>query len=81
MTIEQLYKLSFDLIGSRTSEKEDSLLYANSKYGIQKMVIINKKEGGLFGKPKRYYIYNGKSYNNVNTFLDAIKDIKPIKTL
>ena len=81
MTLEQLDRLQFELIGDLSSNKEHSLLHGNAKYGIQKMIITPKKQDGVFGKPKRYYIYNGKSYNNVNMFLDAIKDIKPIKTL
>lgn len=80
MNKEELSKVPFRMVSHMAMEGEHYSLYANYDYGfkMQKTVKI-KKDGFTSGKTYTDYYFNGKWYNSLDKFLEAIKLVRPIK--
>lgn len=82
MTREELNKVPFRMVSHMSREGEHISLYANDDYGfrMQKTVKI-KKDGFTTGKTYTNYYFNDKWYNSLDKFLEAIKLVRPIKSV
>ena len=77
MTREEFEKVPFKLTGHVSMVHQHTMTYANRQYGF--VLVFStavKKDGFEFGKTKRTFIYDGKKYNNLESFLEAIKDVE-----
>ena len=77
MTREELAKVPFRMSGHVSMAHEHVSTYVNQQYGF---ILIDRakviKGGTDFGKAKREYIYQGKTYKKYDQFLEAIKDVE-----
>ena len=79
MTKEEFEKVPFKMASHVSMVHQHTITYVNRQYGFVLVCSTAvKKDGFEFGKTKRIFIYDGKKYNSLESFLEAIKDVEYI---
>lgn len=79
MTKEEFEKVPFKMTSHVSMVHQHTITYANRQYGFVLVCSTAvKKDGFEFGKTKRTFIYDGKKYNSLDAFLEAVKDVEYI---
>lgn len=79
MTKEEFEKVPFKMASHVSMVHQHTITYANRQYGFVLVCSTAVKKNGFeFGKTKRTFIYDGKKYNSLDAFLEAIKDVEYI---
>ncbi len=77
MTLEELNKVKFHLIGSLALENVHFLTYASEDGRLGICDRTPKNTNGRFGKTCRHYRIDDKVYKTKKAFEEAIKDFNP----
>lgn len=80
MTIEELKKIPFRMVGHLAMEDEHCCTYS-SEDGMLGFCDHTKKRGFDFGRSYRHWRIRKKVYTSEEKFLEALKDYHPVMTM